>query len=185
MNMERMRINDPYENIFSFENTIDRLPLIPTSWWIITGGPSSGKTSLINFLADLGFATIPEAARAFIDQQIAQGKSIKDFRGGWKEILFQGDLRKMKEGTEASLNPRALMFMDRGMFDNCTYEELAYRKLNDPTMPVRIELPLLRRYAGVFLLDQLPFEQDYARTETPAEAQQIHYVLKNPPKFEN
>jgi predicted ATPase len=40
---------------------------------IITGGPGSGKTTLIDALAAQGFHHMPEAGRAIIRDQIAIG----------------------------------------------------------------------------------------------------------------
>lgn len=40
---------------------------------IITGGPGSGKTTLIDALAALGFQHMPEAGRAIIRDQVAIG----------------------------------------------------------------------------------------------------------------
>lgn len=40
---------------------------------IITGGPGSGKTTLIDALAALGFQHMPEAGRAIIRDQVEIG----------------------------------------------------------------------------------------------------------------
>jgi predicted ATPase len=39
-----------------------------TNWHVIMGGPSCGKTTLINLLAAKGFRTIPEGARLYMER---------------------------------------------------------------------------------------------------------------------
>src|ERR1700735_5139046 len=41
--------------------------------FVITGGPGSGKSTLINALAEGGIRTMPEAGRAIIRDQVAIG----------------------------------------------------------------------------------------------------------------
>jgi len=43
------------------------------NFYIISGGPGSGKTSLINALARQGIPSMPEAGRAIIQDQMAIG----------------------------------------------------------------------------------------------------------------
>ncbi len=42
-----------------------------TNYFILTGGPGSGKTTTLNELAHRGFLTVPEVARAIIQKQNA------------------------------------------------------------------------------------------------------------------
>jgi predicted ATPase len=41
---------------------------VQTNWHVITGAPSSGKTTLIDQLAAKGFRTVPEGARLYIER---------------------------------------------------------------------------------------------------------------------
>ena len=45
----------------------------PARWYCIIGGPGAGKTSLINFLAQQGYAVVPEAATILIQQALEKG----------------------------------------------------------------------------------------------------------------
>jgi predicted ATPase len=45
----------------------------PPDFYIITGGPGSGKSTLIEALAAEGFHHMPEAGRAIIRDQVAIG----------------------------------------------------------------------------------------------------------------
>ncbi|NIZ13767.1 AAA family ATPase [Phaeobacter sp. HF9A] len=42
-------------------------------FFVVTGGPGAGKTSLITELAGRGFHTIPESGRAIIREEIQSG----------------------------------------------------------------------------------------------------------------
>ena len=70
--------------------------LIQTNWWVITGGPSTGKTALLEELAKRGYQTKPEAARVYIDDEISHGMTIDQIR--INESKFQEVLLYMKEG---------------------------------------------------------------------------------------
>ena len=41
---------------------------------IVTGGPGAGKTTLLAALADMGYITVEESARAIIEERIARGE---------------------------------------------------------------------------------------------------------------
>ena len=53
---------------------------VQTSWHVITGAPGSGKTTLIDQLADNGFQTVPEMARQYFEKEMARGRTIDEIR---------------------------------------------------------------------------------------------------------
>lgn len=130
-------------------------------WYVITGVPGSGKTLLIDRLAQMGYATVPEAARAIFDEETAQGRSLDEIRGeehAWQEKILNRIL-----DTETKLDPQALTFFDRGAHDGLAH--LRYYGLE----PQKYWQPLLEQeqpYRTVFMLAPNPeFEQDNMRTE--------------------
>jgi len=131
---------------------------ILTSWYVITGGPSSGKSKLIDRLAFSIFQVIPEAARIYIDEEMSKGRKIEEIRAD--EAEFQRIVLKMKAKLELKVIPGRITFFERGIPDSVAY----YRSLGLDTTPV-IEASKQRRYCGIFLLDLLPYIPDYARTE--------------------
>lgn len=142
------------------------------AWHVITGGPSSGKTTLLAELERRGHATIPEAARIVIDDGLAKGMTLAQVRGD--ERAFQLDVFRMKIQIEAGLDQGKPTFFDRGMHDT-----VAYFKLHafDITDEIRRAVGTAT-YQTVFLLDPLPlYEQDYARTEPPELIQRLHRLL--------
>jgi predicted ATPase len=129
-------------------------------WYVITGGPCAGKTTVLRELADRGYRIVEEAARTFIDQERVKGKSMKEIRGD--ELWFQKQLLKMKRDIEQSLDPEEVTFFDRGIHDSHTYYQLAGSE-KDEELDSALEHAT---YQKVFLFDLLPMEQDYARTDS-------------------
>jgi len=53
---------------------------VQTNWHVITGGPSCGKTTLINLLADRGLWMVAEGARLFMEREVASGRTFEELR---------------------------------------------------------------------------------------------------------
>lgn len=141
------------------------------NWYVITGGPSSGKTTLLAALAAKGHKTVEEAARTVIDTELARGKTIADIRGD--EEKFQHNVLDYKIELEKQLSPM-LTFFDRGMHDS-----LAYLRHYGWQPPKRgLEAFENASYKRVFLLEPLPtYTKDYARTEDASFVEAIHSFL--------
>lgn len=139
-----------------------------TNWYIVTGGPSSGKTKVIEHLAFLGYEIRPEAARIHIDNELSKGRTLSQIRNDGK--AFQEEVLDLKLKGENEAPTHSIIFWDRGMPDSLVYSR---RYGSDIT---RVwQACHLRRYQKVFLLDTpLKYEEDYARTEDPVEARAIH-----------
>jgi predicted ATPase len=144
--------------------------MIDTNWYVITGGPSSGKTKLIIHLAFMGYLTIPEAARALIDNEMSKGRTIEQIRAD--EFKFQKKVLKMKIDAENRIPANHIAFFERGIPDSIAY----YKICRENIEPV-VKASKKRRYKKVFLLEQLPFEKDYARTEDEELANKISKLL--------
>ena len=93
--------------------------MINTNWYVITGEPSSGKTKVIEYLAFLNYAIIPEAARILIDTEASKGKTIEEIRGD--EAEFQKRALEMKIEIENRIPPKQITFFDRGIPDSVAY----------------------------------------------------------------
>ena len=143
---------------------------INTNWHIITGGPCSGKTKTIEYLAFLGYATVPEAARVLIDIEEAKGKTINEIRHD--EIKFQDRALKMKIEVENRIPIKRMTFFDRGIPDSIAYYQICGK--NALSIIKNIQK---RKYKQIFLLDQLPFEKDYARIENEKLSNKLNHLL--------
>ncbi len=144
---------------------------MPTNWYVITGGPSSGKTTTVNILKERGYKTTIEHARHYIDTQRIQGRTVAEIRANQRE--FQKGVTAMQIEQEASLDPQEIIFLDRALPDAIAY----YRFLG-----LELDMTLLKAvqaasYKRVFLLDLLPLAADYARTEDVAAQKRIHALL--------
>lgn len=142
------------------------------NWYVITGAPSSGKTTIINLLKNKGFNVVYEMARIYIDQKISEGKKIEEIRGD--EATFQEKILKLKIEAEKKLSKEEITFFDRGIPDSDAYATLRGARQNDFLKQAIIH----SRYKKVFLLDLLEYEKDYARTETLEEQTKIHNLLE-------
>jgi len=142
-----------------------------TNWYVITGGPSSGKTTLINHLASLGYSVVNETARALIDQGISNGKTLAEIRKD--EFAFQKQVLKMKIDIESKLDKKQTTFLDRGIPDT-----IAYCNIYDQNPLFVVKASSKKRYQAVFLLEPVKFETDYARIEGLDFQLKIHDLLK-------
>ncbi len=143
---------------------------IQTSWVVITGGPSSGKTTTVKHLKSLNFHSSPESARTLIDMGIESGLTTQEIRRD--EEGFNQSVLDIQLALENILLPDKLCFHDRGTPDSLAYTRVA----GTDDLYVK-EAVLRKRYKAVFLLDLLPFEKDYARTENEEVAKYIDQLI--------
>lgn len=146
----------------------------PNNWFVLTGGPNSGKTTIIEELDKLGYKTVPEAARMYIDKKVKRGLKVGQIRND--EKYFQQQVIKMKIRNESELEPKEITFLDRGMHDT-----EAYLKLFNLTIEAWVSRAIkMTRYKKVFLLETLPnYQKDYARTESIDHLKKLTQLLYN------
>lgn len=142
-----------------------------TNWCVITGAPSSGKTSVIKELAHRGYAIQGEVARELIELGLSQGKSLDDVRRNAQDL--QREILEVSLAREMALDLRTLIFLDRGLPDSITYFRLAGLDGIEARATAR-----LFRYRAVFLFDRLPVVKDAVRTEDEALARKIDLMLE-------
>ena len=142
-----------------------------TNWYVVTGGPGSGKTTVVNHLNMLGYHTTIEHARHFIDTQMITGKTVEEIRKN--QVLFQKGILNMQIIQEESLSPDELVFLDRALPDTLAY----YHFLNLP-VDNRLKDALQNVfYKKVFILKPLPLVNDYARREDEAGQKKISDLI--------
>lgn len=143
--------------------------------FVITGGPGTGKTSLINALKSRGYECLPEISRQV---------TLEARKQGIEQLFLEDPLRfsqKLLEGRtsqyrEAGTLNTEMVFLDRGLPD-----VLAYMDYIGDTYPESFaETCKKYRYDKVFLLP--PWLDIYAtdneRYESFEQAQEIHEALK-------
>jgi predicted ATPase len=141
------------------------------NWYVITGAPSAGKSTIITELAKRGYVTVEEYGRKLIDQGLASGKTLAqinvdspEFELAWIELQHRG---------EATTNTATATFFDRGIIDT-----LAYFAYYNWPIPDRVtELCKHSTYKKVFLLEILDYKQDYARIESAETAHAMQQLF--------
>jgi len=149
---------------------------IDRNWYVITGGPSSGKTTVLNELAKLGYTVYLEAARVLIEQEIVKGKSLEEIRGD--EAEFQRRVLKIKIEVEKTAPKDKIVFFDRAVPDSIAYYQICGL---DPKEVLKFCQK--KTYRKIFFFVQLPFNKDYARIEDGDTIEKLNKLLKE--SYEN
>ena len=91
--------------------------------FVITGGPGSGKSTLIEALAGQGICTMPEAGRAIIQDQVAIGGEALPWsdRRAFAELMLCWEMRSYR----AALRLSGPVIFDRGVPDVLGYLHLS------------------------------------------------------------
>jgi len=143
-----------------------------SKWYVITGIPSSGKTTVLEHLGKAGYRTVPEAARVLIDEGVAQGITVAEIRSN--EGDFQRRVTNLKLKTEAELPLDEVIFLDRAMPDSIAYYQLCGLDPEEARAVCYRDL-----YRKVFLMKPITFDGDYARTESPDAIARLAGLLRD------
>lgn len=144
---------------------------VQTNWHVITGASCSGKTTLIDQLADQGFRTVPEAARIFIEQELAKGLTIEEIRQDQAALTRQ--VYDMMLIRESRLHPGELVFLDRALPDAPAFYRHAGMDPNH-VLPDCFQY----HYTSVFMLDRLPYQLDGVRAADDLTAEYLDTWIK-------
>ena len=142
--------------------------------FVITGGPGSGKSTLIDALHGKGFASMPEAGRAIIRDQVQIGGTALPWadRAMFAELMLGWELRSWHEAS-ASEKP---VLMDRGVAD-----VVGYLTLCGLPVPAHVEAAAktYRYNSTVFIAPywEAIFSQDAERKQDREEAEATGRVM--------
>lgn len=92
-------------------------------FFVLTGGPGSGKSSIIQELQRAGYRCAREAGRAIIHEQVAIGGRALPWQDPllFAELMLSWDMRSYRAAEEAE----GPVFFDRGVVDVAGYLRLA------------------------------------------------------------
>ncbi|WP_268036536.1 AAA family ATPase [Algoriphagus sp. PAP.12] len=130
-------------------------------FYVITGGPGVGKTTLLKELESRGYPVVPEVARQLIrEQQQIDGEALPwKNRDLYKQMMFDRSIAAFRQLDESNLNNQPVFF-DRSFLDTLCYCHLIGAEISD----------VMRTYAEnwtfnpmVFLLP--PWEGIYQKDE--------------------
>jgi predicted ATPase len=137
-------------------------------FFALTGGPGSGKTTLIEALRANGFATATEAGRGIIRDQMAVGGPALPWqdRALFAELMLSWELRSWR-AAHAEPGP---VFFDRGVPETMGYLRLCGLPVPDHVTGAARKFRYARR---VFVAPPWPeiFIQDEERKQTFDEAE--------------
>lgn len=136
-----------------------------TEWAVITGPPSSGKTTLIDALQAKGYLISPEVARELI-VECTQTNTFQSIDA------FQRQLLAITCRREHFLDANQMIFFDRGIPDSIAYFKYNYLDTKDA-----VQASKFRRYKQVFYCEGLPVIHDEVRQESNDAAQEIGKLI--------
>lgn len=142
---------------------------------VITGGPGSGKSTLIAHFAAAGFVTMPEAGRAIIQDQVAIGGSALPWAdpAAFAEQMLTWELRSHREARKLA---------GPVLFDRSIADVIAFLLLCDLPVPTHVRRAAERyRYnRRVFIAPFWPdiYAQDGERKQSLAEAEAQFHILQ-------
>jgi len=150
---------------------------------VITGGPGTGKTSIINELKNQDYHCFDEIIRELTleaKNDIEKGSQISNPIAfvndplDFNTRLLNGRLEQFKQAT--TLN-KPLVFFDRGIPDVLAYMDFFNQDYNDEFLKVCNN----NKYSHIFLLPpwEAIYKSDNERFETFEEAVKIHDALKH------
>ncbi|MES2203371.1 MAG: ATP-binding protein [Patescibacteria group bacterium] len=138
---------------------------------VITGGPSIGKTTLVEILASRGYAVVPEAARIIIEEEklkvsgvLPTGEFAK-----FQELVFKRQL-ELEAGASGDV-----VFFDRGIVDG-----IGYCKCYGLPLPEGLDAAAkTNRYDKVFILDPVgKYEADGVRFSGAEKDKDVHPFIE-------
>ncbi|CAO3438577.1 AAA family ATPase [Azospirillum endophyticum] len=141
---------------------------------VLTGGPGSGKTTLIDALQRAGHARSQEAGRGIIQDQAAIGGHALPWRDpiAFAELMLSWEMRSYRQAQD---HPGPVFF-DRGLPDIVGY----LRMLGLPVPPHLVKaVDLCRYHRPVFIAPPWPeiFTQDRERKQTLDEAERTYEAM--------
>jgi predicted ATPase len=160
-------LDDGFQAQGMTERAVDNL-------FVITGGPGSGKTTLIDALEATGFARTQEAGRGVIQDQVAIDGPALPWRDrlAFAELMLAWDMRSHHAARQLA----GPVFCDRGVPDT-----LGYLRLCGLAVPAHMETAAtLFRYASrVFIAPPWReiFAQDAERKQDFVEAERTHAAM--------
>ncbi len=140
---------------------------IETNWIVITGPPSSGKTTLLELLAADGEHISGDSTRQLIADVVAGGRDAEEFRFADD---FQPRVLEAMLAAEQRLHPNEVVFLEYGLPCNIAF----HRTESLPLVEGLAEAALAHCYAAVFILEPVGWQNDAERVEDEQYQKAVH-----------
>lgn len=141
---------------------------------VITGGPGTGKTSIIQKLKDLGFSCFDEISRAITLQARNEGTEWLFLKDPvlFSRLILEGRIAQFKNATNIQ---EEVVFLDRGLPDVVAYLD----SIDHPKEAVFLDACRDYCYDRIFLLSPWKeiYTPDEGRYENYEEGAKVHEFL--------
>lgn len=144
-------------------------------YFVITGGPGVGKTTLLAELERRGFIVVPEDARRIIKEQVAKNGEGLPWKN--KKLYAQLLLKEALSTYQFAQRLKGTVFFDRGIADAVCYMTMegmtVTKEINEWVAGSSYSVP-------VFILPPWKeiYQTDGERKQTWAEALETYEVMK-------
>jgi predicted ATPase len=135
--------------------------------FIITGGPNSGKSSLIDLLSKRGYCVLTESSRVIIEEMHIFPW---DNQAVFCEVFRNVQIKRESELTGDTIS------LDRSLVDPIAYAEVAGVEINKA---IHKDIEDAKYERRVFFLEMLPnYITDDQRKDTPEQAAAVQKKLR-------
>lgn len=145
------------------------------NFYILTGGPGVGKTTLLKELEKRGYSCVPEVAREIIKEQVKCGGNALPWLDSIKysELMLSYSVRDFTDRIDRN----EIYFFDRGIPDTYGYEQLMKFSINEK---LKNAVTIYRYNLMVFMLPPWKeiYETDNERKQSFATAVETYEVMK-------
>lgn len=139
---------------------------------VISGGPATGKTSIIYQLEEMGYACYHEISREIISAEVAKGTDVVPWQNlkAFSDLVFKGRLNQFDSAQDG------VQFYDRSLIDT-----LAYMRKDGLHIPQAWEREIAERKYSQTVFITPPwheiFGNDHERRESWEQLLHIHEYL--------
>lgn len=147
------------------------------NFYILTGGPGVGKTSVLDELEKSGYIVMPETARAIIKEQMAVDGEALPWKNkeSYMRLMLEASAESYQEAI--SKNNRLPIFFDRGILDAVCYAGMVGLEISDEIKEIA-EKHQYNRKVFIFPPWQGIYETDNERKQDWKEAEATFAAMK-------
>lgn len=165
-----MNIVNEYNSIKNLVKNHSRY--VETNWFVITGAPSSGKTTSLSLLENAGYKINPDISRLYIEKSMENGRTSVEVRIDEKQL--QKAIFCLMVRNALSLNKDDIILHDYSLPDNIPFLSIA----NLPIPKEIFRSATMFRFRNVFIFEPVDLLLDGVRTETREEQWKLFELIK-------